>query len=150
MRLWLCLLIFALSETLMAGDHLPVAHYVGGTVQGMSADEGVLDLTGEEALEFRTKAGDLRIPYENVLGIEYGQQVDRRYIMAVAISPLFLLSKKRKHYVTLHYTDEAGRQQALVLRVDKKQIRAVLAGLEAKTGRRVEYQDAAARKAAKG
>jgi len=63
---------------------------------------------------------------------------------------MFLLSKSRKHFVTLGYVDEDGRQQVLVLRIDKGDIRSVLTGLEAKTGRRVEYQDGEARKAGKG
>jgi hypothetical protein len=42
--------------------------------------------------------------------------------------------------------DERQARQAVVFRVDKGDIRAVLAGLEARTGRRVEYQDDQARK----
>jgi hypothetical protein len=38
----------------------------------------------------------------------------------------------------------------LVIRVEKGDIRSVLTGLEARTGRRVEYQDGEARKAGKG
>jgi len=57
-----------------------------------------------------------------------------------------LLAKSRKHYVTVGYTDANGRQQALVFQVDKSDVRALLAGLEAKTGRRVEYTDDDARK----
>ena len=48
------------------------------------------------------------------------------------------------------YVDADGQQQALVFRVEKGDIRAVLTGLEARTGRRVEYQDEEARKAGKG
>ena len=65
---------------------------------------------------------------------------------AVLISPVLLLSKSRKHFVTVGYTDNEGRQQALVFRVSKGDIRMVLASLEARTGRRVEYQDDNARK----
>jgi len=42
--------------------------------------------------------------------------------------------------VTLGYVDGEGKQQVLVFRVDKGDIRTVLAGLQARTGRRVEYQ----------
>jgi hypothetical protein len=63
------------------------------------------------------------------------------------ISPVLLLSKSRKHFVTIGYADAAGEQQALVFRVGKHDIRSVLASLEARTGRRVEYQDNEARKA---
>ena len=82
--------------------------------------------------------------------MEYGQNVSRRYAAAILISPMLLLSKSRKHFVTLGYVDAEGKQQALVFRVDKGDIRSVLTGLEARTGRRVEYQDDEARKAGKG
>ena len=76
--------------------------------------------------------------------------MDRRLLMAVVISPMFLLAKSRKHFLTVGYTDEDGRQQAMVFRVDKNGIRAMLVGLEARTGLKVDYQDPQARKAGKG
>ena len=74
----------------------------------------------------------------------------RRYAAAVLISPLLLLSKSRKHFVTLEYVDSEGKQQALVFRTDKRDIRGLLAALEARTGRRIEFQDDEARKSGKG
>jgi hypothetical protein len=71
-------------------------------------------------------------------------------VEAVLISPVLLLAKSRRHFVTIGYLDEAGKQQALVFRVEKGDIRSVLASLEARTGRRIEYQDNEARKAGKG
>ena len=48
------------------------------------------------------------------------------------------------------YTDEQGHQQAMIFRVGKTDIRTILVSLEARTGRRVEFQDDEARKAGKG
>ena len=70
--------------------------------------------------------------------------------MALVISPILLLSKARKHFLTLGYKDREGNQQALVFRVDKNDVRALLAGLEARTGLKVAYQDDEARKAGGG
>jgi hypothetical protein len=56
----------------------------------------------------------------------------------------------RKHFLTVGYMGEDGKQQALVFRVDKAGIRATLVSPEARTGLKVEYQDEEARKAAKG
>jgi hypothetical protein len=61
-----------------------------------------------------------------------------------------MLSKSRKHFLTVGYLGEDGKQQALVFRVDKNDIRATLANLEARTGLRIQYQDAEARKAGHG
>jgi hypothetical protein len=63
---------------------------------------------------------------------------------------MFLLSKSRQHFVTLGYTDDNGKQQAMVFQVAKRDIRAVLVALEARSGRRVQFQEEEARKAGKG
>ena len=127
------------------------ASFVGGTVTALSGScSGRLDLTQSDELLFRCGKADLAIPYRTVNTVEYGQNVSRRYAAAVLISPVLLLSKSRKHFVTIGYVDTEGKQQALVVRVEKGDIRGVLVGLEARTGRRVEYQDSEARKAGKG
>jgi hypothetical protein len=105
-----------------------------------------LDMTGDQEMLFVTQRLTLHVPYDKVNTVEYGQHVGRRYAEAILLSPLFLLSKSRKHFVTVGYIDANGREQALVLQVNKSDVRAVLAGLEAKTGRRVEYTDDEARK----
>jgi len=140
-----------LPPLLLAGDPGGRAQYIGGTVAGLpSKSEGNINLTDEEALLFRTKQASVRIPYGKINTIEYGQRVGRRYVSAVLISPVLLLAKSRKHYLTVGYTDEQGRQQALVFQVHKGEVRSLLVSLEAKTGRKVEFQDEEARKAGKG
>lgn len=124
------------------------AQFVGGTVSAVALkSKAHLDLSGADALVLRAAEIEIRIDYRKINTLEYGQNVSRRFAEAILISPVLLLSKSRKHFVTLGYQDEAGQQQALVLRLDKGDIRSVLASLEARTGRRVEYQDAEARKA---
>jgi hypothetical protein len=148
---WICLLavggvLFALPG--LAGEPGFHAQFIGGTLAGIRPKSNArLDLSGADALVLRDAKKELRVPYGRVNSLEYGQSVSRRYAAAVLISPVLLLSKSRKHFVTVGYADEAGAQQALVFRVDKGDIRSVLASLEARTGRRVEYQDNEARKA---
>jgi len=109
-----------------------------------------VDFTGNDNLVVQVAKSAILIPYSRINTLEYGQHVSRRYAEAVLLSPVFLLAKSRRHFVTLGYVDADGKQQALVLRVEKGDIRSVLAALEARTGRRVEYQDQEARKAGKG
>jgi hypothetical protein len=127
------------------------AEYAGGTIlqipQGCSGNIQAVD---ERFFVFYAKKARWRVPYDRINLIEYGQKVDRRYVAAVLVSPLFLLSKKRAHFLTVGYSDEDGRQQAMIFRVDKNDIRAILVSLEARTGRKVEFQDDEARKAGKG
>lgn len=149
MKLLVCLL--ALPLALPARDGGVKAEYIGGTLPGVAAKSTArLDLTGAEALRFRCGAADLSIDYRKINTVEYGQNVSRRYAEAILISPLLLLSKSRKHFVTIGYVDGSGNQQALVFRVGKGDIRMVLTSLEARTGRRVEFQDDEARRSGKG
>lgn len=99
---------------------------------------------------FLSKHMQVKVPYERINLLEYGQKVNRRYIEAVVISPLFMLAKKRDHFLTVGFQDDDGRQQAMVFRVDKNGIRLALVELEAKTGQQVQYQDEEARIAGKG
>jgi hypothetical protein len=136
-----------LTQTLPAGQPGFHAELIGGTLPGFAAKSSAqVDLRNTDALRFRSGHDEVVIPYSKINSLEYGQNVSRRYVAAVLVSPIFLLSKSRKHFVTVGYTDSEGRQQALVFRVSKGDIRPVLAGLEARTGRRVEYQDDNARK----
>lgn len=141
----------ALTLPLAAGEPGVKAQFVGGTLPGLTTRSAAkLDLTGTEQLLFRCGKSEVIIPYQKINTLEYGQNVSRRYAAAILISPVLLLSKSRKHFVTLGFVDSGGQQQALVFRVEKGDIRSVLSGLEARTGRRVEYQDSEARKAGKG
>jgi hypothetical protein len=148
---WICVLgvggvLFAMPG--LAGGPGFHTQFIGGTVTEIAPKSSSrLDLSGTEALVFRDGKKEFRVPYGRVNSVEYGQNVSRRYAAAILISPVLLLSKSRKHFVTVGYADDSGTQQALVFRVDKGDIRSVLASLEARTGRRVEYQDNEARKA---
>jgi hypothetical protein len=142
---------FALALSLTAAEPGVKVQVAGGTLPSVSAKTTLrLDLTGANSLVLHFGRSDLGIAYNKINTVEYGQNVSRRYAAAVLISPVLLLSKSRKHFVTIGYVDEEGKQQALVIRVEKGDIRSVLTSLEARTGRRIEYQDDEARKAGKG
>ena len=111
---------------------------------------GIVNAVDEQYFVFYSKKASWRVPYDKINLVEYGQKVDRRYIAAVILSPLFLFAKKRTHFLTIGYSDEENRQQAMVFRVNKDDIRMMLVSLEARTGRKVEFQDDDARKSGKG
>lgn len=151
----LCLPLLALflipAAVAAAADSGSRASYVGGTVAQLPQGcDGALDSMDQSYFVFWARKTNLRIPYERINLLEYGQKVSRRVAMAVVISPMFLLAKKRQHFLTLGYQDEEGRQQAMVFKVDKSDIRTVLVTLEARTGLKVQYQDEDARRGGKG
>jgi hypothetical protein len=151
----LALLSFILLELpLSAGIGSKTAMYVGGTAGIKEMTEGTSSTSDQSNFIFQYKEGkekkSLSIPYDRVNSLEYGQKAGRRLGVAIVVTPLALFSKKRKHYLTLNYTDSADKQQAVVLELGKDIVRTTLASLEARTGRKVEYQDEEARKSGKG
>ena len=125
--------------------------YVGGTISALpTKTDGFINTHGEDLFLFQTKGVTVQIPYDKINVVEYGQRVSRRYAEAVLLSPVFLLSKTRKHYLTVEFTDDRGKQQAMVFLVSKDDVRSLLVILEAKSGRRIEYQDDDARRSGKG
>lgn len=140
-----------LTAVLPAAEPRGRVEYIGGTVTAIGeGSKGVLRTTDEEYLTLVTRLSTLRVDYSRVNLLEYGQNVSRRYVMAIMLSPVLILAKKRKHFLTVGYQDDEGKQQALVFVVDKNDVRLVLASLEARTGIKVEFQDEEARRAGKG
>ena len=134
-----------------AGDNGGKVEYVGGTMDGVKTGTGGVALTSDkQTFVFSYRKSSLKVAYTRINLIEYGQKVSRQYAAAILISPMFMLAKTRKHFLTIGYTDEEGRQQAIVLRVDKNDIRSTLVSLEARTGLKIHYQDEEARKAGRG
>lgn len=139
------------------------AAYFGGTVTVFAGAkdpvEGRLDTSNPDALTLTAedkpfKAQALRIPYKSIIDIEYGQKAGRRVGTAVATSVLLgpigllsLFSKKRKHYLTIGFTDEMGQPQVAVLELGKDIVRTTLPIVETRSGKTIEYQDEEAQKA---
>jgi hypothetical protein len=142
---------FLLAVPLMAGIGSKDTAYVGGTVSSIKEQtEGKSSTADEKMFTFQYRRGRLTIPYERINALEYGQKAGRRIGVAIAVSPIALLSKKRKHFLTVNYMDENEKQQAAVFELGKDIVRTTLASLEARTGRKIEYQDEEARKSGRG
>lgn len=162
-------LIFCLilNPTALAGLDSKKAAYQGGSTKdkdfpgAKDAVEGKLNTSDEKELKFEYTLNKTSkvysIPYSQFIDIEYGQKAGRRVGAAVAtavlLSPvgLFLLfSKKRKHFVTIGYKDTDGKEQVAVFELGKDIVRTTLPILEARSGKKIEYQDEEAKKASKG
>ena len=163
----LCIIISLLIPSIaLAGLDSKKAAYQGGTTKdkdfpgAKKAVEGNLNTGDENELKFEYKLGKTNrtyaIPYKQFLDIEYGQKAGRRVgasiATAILISPvgLFMLfSKKRKHFVTIGYKDDAGKEQVAVFELGKDLIRTTLPIFEARSGKKIIYQDEEAKKAGK-
>jgi hypothetical protein len=161
------ILLAVTQSTFALGLDGKKAAYQGGTTREKNFPgtkkpiEGILNTDNDKALIFEyqlNKVGKTYdIPYDQIIDIEYGQKAGRRVGAAVAtallISPigLFLLfSKKRKHFVTIGYKGEDGKEEVAVYELGKDIVRTTLAILEARSGKKIEYQDDEAKKSSKG
>ena len=128
--------------------------YIGGTLTIKEGTEGISLAPDEKNRTFtykeNKKENKLAIPYDKITSLEYGQKAGRRVAVAILVSPLALFSNKRMHYLTIGFIDDAGKPQAGVFELGKDMVRTMLASIEARSGKKIEYQDDEARKSAKG
>jgi hypothetical protein len=158
----LCLSL-GLNSNVLAGLGSKKAAYQGGTTKNQDfpgakdAVDGILHTDDSRELLFKYRLNKeeriYRIPYQQIIDIEYGQKAGRRVGAAIAtailISPvgLFLLfSKKRKHFVTIGYKGADGKEEVAVFELGKDIVRTTLAIIETRSGKRIEYQDDEGRK----
>jgi hypothetical protein len=147
----LLFVVFALEPAVWAGLGSDKTMYVGGTVNSIKdGTEGASSAKDEKEFLFIFQGGKLAVPYDRINDLEYGQKAGRRLGLAIAVTWMALFSKKRKHFLTVGFKDEAGKQQAAVFELGKNVERVTLASLEARTGQKIEYEDDEARKSGRG
>ena len=147
----IALLLLCFTAVAWAGIGSHDANYVGGTVSQLKDHtDGKPVLNNPDAFIFQYHGGELRIPYNKVDSLEYGQKAGRRVGLAVAVSPFFIFSHKRRHYLTVGYMSDDNKQQAAVLELGKGIIKETLNTFETKSGKKVEFQDDEARKSIEG
>jgi len=107
MQWTLLLTVAVIPPSLPGGDSSEHVHYIGGTISALPGKtEGYVNTRQEEVFLFQTKGVTVQIPYDKINVLEYGQRVSRRYGQAILLSPVFLLSKTKKHYLTVGFTDD--------------------------------------------
>ena len=138
------------------------ASYYGGTAaefkDAKKEIKGHLVTKDETNLQFTYGKNQMfSIPYANFIDMEYGQKSGRRVGAAIAttilLGPLGLLtlfSKKQNHFLTIGFKDEAGKEQVAIFKLNKDMVRTTLPILEARSGKKVEYQSKSAEKKATG
>lgn len=121
--------------------------YVGGTFASIpEKTEGKADSSKPDVMTFSAKKHTISVPFAGITSIEYGQKAGRRIGVAVAISPIALLSKKRKHYVSISFKDASGANQGAVFEVAKGLVGSFVRTLEQRSGKTVEFESADAKK----
>ena len=144
----LVLLHHSLALGAVRGDK---AAYRGGTISTIpQGTQGVLDLSDAKELRFNYPKGAYKVPYDRITSMEFGQKVGRRVGTTIALGATtlglaalpILFSKKKKHYLSVSFTNEDGSGGAMVLELAKSVVRTTLPTLEARTGKKVELEEA--------
>ena len=124
------------------------AEYFAATSTGQkkagTSTKGTLFFDSEKKnVNFLQESGSpaVSIKYEAIKSIVYERASKPRYAEAVLISPLFLLSHAKKHYLTFQYQDDSGEGKYAIVRLDKSNAREAVACAEAQTSKKVEQTE---------
>lgn len=135
------ILLFLVEFPAMAAVSGHEVMYVGGTITKLpEATMGVADMANEEAMIFKSDKGNFEIPYKSITSLEYGQKAGRRVGVAIVITVWALFSKKRKHFLTIGFTDKDNKPQGVVLEIAKGRAKSFITIIEARSGKKVEYE----------
>ncbi len=136
-----------------AGVGKKEVRYLGGVWTDVrEGTEGKVRLEDAAAV-FVFEGKQHTLPYSSITSLEYGQKVGRRIgatigwgvtTLGIAALPM-LLSKKRRHFATIGYTDEQGKPQGLVVEFGKEINRSAMKILSIKSGKQIEFESDKAR-----
>jgi hypothetical protein len=142
-------LCLAIPLTVFAGDNGYKVTYDGGSIQDAKAGSGMKSFIDPNQVRLvRDKGEVVTIPASAITEISYGQDVHRRVgaaiglaVVSLGIGALMALTKSKKHYVGLTWTD-GDKKGGFAMQCDKNEYRGVLAGLEGVTGKKAVNSDA--------
>jgi hypothetical protein len=146
MMLLVCSSLLAQDKQAKQDDHkFQKAEYFQGTTTGQkkagSTIKGTLFFdNANKQVAFLQESGSpaVAIDYSKIKAITYERASKPRYAAAVLVSPLFLLSHSKKHYMTFQYSGENSEGKYAIVQLDKSNARQAVACAEAQTGVKVE------------
>ena len=137
----LVLISFLSSAGLLSADEIqfPKTKYVA-QIDGKDKELNANLIFSDGLIVVKARKGNsvfASIPYGEVNSIIYERSTHARIKTAILLSPWALLSKGKKHWLTITYKDEEG-QDFVLLKLDKKEYKRILATAETETEKKVE------------
>jgi hypothetical protein len=99
---------------------------------GFDKDKKTVEFTDDKG------APVVSIPDDKIRSKLYETTSKPRYAEAILISPFFLFTDSKKHFLTIQYTGTDGQGKFAMIHLDKGNARDVVAAAEAETGKKVE------------
>src|SRR5258708_23643390 len=128
-----------------AGEKCACAEYFQATPAGHkkaeAGVEGTLIFDGNsKKVEFLNPTGEaaFSINSDAIRSMQYERTGQPRYLAAVVISPAFLLTRAKKHYLTIAYSDQSGEAHSVIVQLNKRNARKAVATATAQTSKSVE------------
>lgn len=138
-----CALLF--STVSLAATKFDHAEYLKPKTEGQKKDDhpvkGSISFDKDKkVVEFIDEKGTsvVSIPYDQIKSMLYEKTSKPRYAEAVLLSPLFIFSHSKKHFLTIQYSDTDGQGKFAMIHMDKSNARDILAASEAETGKKVD------------
>jgi len=141
-------LLTAFATESFAAEKFACAEYFRATPDGQKKAEAGVKGTlifdpSSKKVEFLNPKGTsaFSINYDAIRAMQYERTGQPRYVAAVLISPAFLLTHSKKHYLTIEYNDQFGEAHSVIVRLNKKNAREAVATATAQTRKSVEQID---------
>lgn len=141
-----CALLF--STATLAATKFDRAEYLKPKTEGQKKDEhpvkGSISFDRDKkTVEFLDEKGAsvVSIPDDKIKSMIYEKTSKPRYAEAILISPFFLFTHSKKHFLTIQYTDTDGQGEFAMIHMDKGNARDIVAAAEAETGQKVERSE---------
>lgn len=137
-----------ISSASLAATKFDHAEYMKPKTEGQKKDEhpvqGSISFDKEKkTVEFLDKKGVtvVSIPDDKIKSMLYEKTSKPRYAEAILISPFFLFTHSKKHFLTIQYTDADGQGKFAMVHMDKGNAQDIVATAEAETGKKVERSE---------
>jgi hypothetical protein len=132
---------FAGSALAQSFDHTEYMKGANGNRKGGKQVQGSLNFdAAQKRIEFHNKKSEpeFSIANQSIKSILYERTAHPRYVEGILIAWPLLLTKTKKHWLTVQYTDPAGTGQFVIVRMDKNNYRQILAAAESQTGKTIQ------------
>ena len=94
----------------------------------------------KKMVEFQDTKGQIivTIPYDKIKSLLYEKTSRPRYAEAILVSPFFLFSKTKRHFLSIQYADANEAGAFCMLHMDKSNAIDIVNTAEAETGKHIE------------
>ena len=141
-----CTLLLSIASFAEAKfDH---AEYMKPKTEGQKKDDhpvkgSVSFDRDKKAVVFLDEKGTvvISIPDDQIKSMLYEKTSKPRYAEAILISPFFLFTHSKKHFLTIQYAGADGQGKFALIHMDKGNARDIVAAAEAETGKKVDRSE---------